>query len=184
MTSTQKRVSVGAILLGSLSLGAAFGCSDSGRSVAPATRFQDQPEASFTTGTIPPATLIARSTFPNPINLNRETSDWHFNMKIRPGTDVAVQTVKLPAGTHTGWHTNPGPVLVRVMTGTVTFYAGDDPSCTPIVRTAGQTYVESGEVTHIARNETGAYAENLAILFGPVGAAFRIDQPSPGNCPF
>ena len=184
MTSTQMRVTVGSILLGSLSLVAAFGCSDSGRSVAPTTRFRDQPEASFTTATNPPATVIARSTFPNSLNLNRETSDWHFNMKIMPNTDIAVLMVKFPAGTHSGWHKNPGPVLVRVITGTVTFYDGDDPSCTPIVRTAGQTYVETGEVTHIARNETGDYAENLAILFAPVGAPLRIDQPSPGNCPF
>src|SRR5512138_3418191 len=177
MTSTQKRVTVGSILLASLSLVPAFGCSDSGRSVAPTTRFRDQPEASFTTATNPPPTVIARSTFPNALNLNRETSGWHFNMKIMPSTDIAMLTVKFPAGTHSGWHTNPGPVLLRVITCTVTFDEGDDPPCTPIDRTAGQTYVETGEVPHIARNETGDYAEDLAILFAPVGAPLRIDQP-------
>ena len=184
MTSTSKHVTVRSLLLGTFSFIAAFGCSDTGRSVAPTTKFRDEPQALFTTATNPPASVIARGTFPDPINLNRETNSWHFNMKIQPSTDVAVLRVSFPAGTNGGWHTQPGPVFVRVMTGTLTFYKGDDPSCTPIVRTAGQTYVHSGNVTQIARNETGADAEIIGILFAPVGVPLRIDQPNPGNCPF
>jgi hypothetical protein len=39
--------------------------------------------------------------------------------------------------------------------------------------------------THIARNESGAPAENIVIYLAPQAAALRIDvTPAPGNCPF
>src|SRR5439155_14221647 len=44
----------------------------------------------------------------------------------------------------TGWHTHPGPVLITVLQGTVTFYEYDDPTCTPKVVTVGQGYVDDG----------------------------------------
>jgi len=68
------------------------------------------------------------------------------------------------------------------MSGTMTFYESDDPTCSPIVRTAGQGYLDAGEHAHIARNESGATAINVVTYFAPVGAALRIDQPRPGNC--
>ena len=70
------------------------------------------------------------------------------------------------------------------MSGTMTFYESDDPKCQPIVRTAGQGYLDAGEHAHIARNESGAPAINVVTYFAPVGAALRIDEPKPNNCPF
>ena len=172
------------IVLGSLTFLVLFtGCGDSGRPFAPSTTRRELPGASFTLQTNS-SQLLARSTFPDPINLNRETADWHLNMKIHPSTDVAVSRVLFPAGTNSGWHSHPGPVFVQVLSGTVTFYLANDPTCTPIVRTAGQTYVESGADPHIARNETSASAENLVVYFAPKGAPLRRDEPNPGNCPF
>lgn len=66
----------------------------------------------------------------------------------------------------------------------MTFYESEDPDCLPIVRSAGQGYLDVGEHAHIARNESGAPAVNLVTYFAPVGAALRIDQPDPGHCPF
>src|SRR6266536_1488276 len=186
MTSTAKCTNIGrglSIVLGSLTfLVFLTACGDSGRPVAPSTT-RELPGASFTLQTNS-SQLLARSTFPDPINLNRETADWHLNMKIHPSTDLAVSRVFFPAGTHSGWHTHPGPVLVQVLSGTVSFYLANDPTCTPIVRTAGQTYIESGAVTHIARNETSSSAENLVVYFAPQGVPLRHDEPNPGNCPF
>jgi len=172
------------IVLSSLTLAVLFtACGDSGRPVAPTTTIRDQPGASFTTATntsIP----LARGTFWHPIDLKRETDGWELEMKISPNTDVAISRVLFPAGTHSGWHTHPGPVIVEVLAGTVSFYLGNDPTCTPIVRTAGQTYVEAGDIPHIARNETDEPAENLAVYFVPAGVPLRHDEPSPGNCHF
>jgi hypothetical protein len=66
----------------------------------------------------------------------------------------------------------------------MTFYEGDDPDCAPVVRTAGQGFVDVGEHPHIARNESGLPAKNVVTYLVPPGAPLRNDEPSPGNCPF
>jgi hypothetical protein len=66
----------------------------------------------------------------------------------------------------------------------MTFYESDDPTCTPIVRTAGQGYLDSGDHAHIARNETSSVAQNVVTYFAPPGATLRVDEPRPGNCAF
>lgn len=97
---------------------------------------------------------------------------------------MATQLITFQPGGHSGWHGHPGPVFITVMSGTMTFYESDDPTCQPIVRTAGQGYLDTGDHAHIARNETSAPAANVVTYFAPPGAALRIDKPSPGNCPF
>ena len=54
------------------------------------------------------------------------------------------QEVKFSPGGTTGWHTHPGPSLVIIKSGTMTFYRGDDPSCSPQVATAGDAFVDPG----------------------------------------
>lgn len=134
------------------------------------------------------STLLARSTFSDPHDQNlmikRIADDWHFELKTDPAMDVAVQSINFPPGSSSGWHTHPGPVLIQVVSGTVTFYEGDDPTCTPIVRTAGESYLDFGVDTHIGRNEGSVPAVNIVTYFAPPGAALKIPQPSPGNCPF
>ena len=87
-------------------------------------------------------------------------------------------------GGQNGWHSHPGPVFISVVSGTMTFYESTDPSCTPIVRSAGQGYLDAGNHAHIARNETAVPAMNVVTYLAPAGAPLRIDKPSPGNCPF
>ena len=134
------------------------------------------------------STLLARSTFSDPHDQNlmikRISDDWHFELKTKPAMDVAVQSIIFPPGSSSGWHTHAGPVLIQVVSGTVTFYEGDDPTCTPIVRSAGESYLDFGEHTHIGRNEGSQPAQNIVTYFAPPGAALKIPQPSPGNCPF
>jgi hypothetical protein len=66
-----------------------------------------------------------------------------------------------------------------VISGTVTFYDFDDPTCTPTVVSAGQGYVDSGE-GHIGRNESGAPAVDISVIMAPVAAAFREELTAPG----
>ena len=140
-----------------------------------------------TTGTSK-STLLARSTFSDPkdqnLNVMRITDGWHFDLKAKPGVDVAVQSINFDPGTSSGWHSHPGPVFIQVVTGTMAFYESDDPTCTPLVRTAGQGFLDVGDHAHIARNEGTVPATNIVTYFAPPGAALRIDQPRPGNCPF
>ena len=100
-------------------------------------------------------------------------------------SDVYVVSNVIAAGGHTGWHTHPGPSLITVKSGTVTAYSASDPTCTPMVFTAGQGFVDAGDGSiHILRNESGASAETIAFQVLPQGAPRRIDVPAPGNCPF
>lgn len=94
---------------------------------------------------------------------------------------------------HTGWHSHPGPVVVLVTAGEMSFYDGDDPTCTVRTYTAGQAFIDSGQGhVHIARNEGTVPLVLSATYFDvppppPPPASqnnFRIDAPAPGNCPF
>ena len=106
-------------------------------------------------------------------------------------------------GGTSGWHSHPGPVLVVVKTGTITFYRagkhsgldGDDenrdngangPTCSRTVYAAGSAFVEVPAPGHVmlAKNEGSTEATVTATYFAPPGAALRIDRPWPGgNCP-
>ena len=119
--------------------------------------------------------------------VKRVTGDWRVEVKARPDLDLAVQQIVFQPGGQSGWHSHPGPVFIQVVSGTMTFYESVDPTCTPIVRSAGQGFagiLDAGEHAHIARNETGSTATVVAVYLAPPGAALRNDQPNPGNCPF
>ena len=133
------------------------------------------------------STLLGRGTFDEAFKVQREVtgaSEWEVEVEARPALDVATQIITFQPGGHSGWHGHPGPVFITVMSGAMTFYESDDPTCQPIVRTAGQGYLDTGEHAHIARNETASPATNVVTYFAPPGAALRIDKPNPGNCPF
>jgi len=79
----------------------------------------------------------------------------------------------------TGWHSHPGPAFITVLEGQLTFYEYDDPSCTPVVVSAGQGYVDSGH-GHVGRNETGQPARDMTVIIAPVGEPFRAELDAPG----
>jgi hypothetical protein len=167
---------------------ALLGCSGGAGTVAPPARDTGAGTPAFTLGSGSTSTLLGRAPFTDPHDRNfkvkRTAPHWNFEIKANPGFDVAVQSILFQPGSQSGWHSHPGPVLIQVVSGTMTFYESDDPSCTPIVRTAGEGYLDTGDHAHIARNETHTAAQNIVTYFAPPGAALRIDEPSPGNCPF
>ena len=173
-----------AVLIGALTLAAiGSGC---GKSEAPTAPTAGKPE--FTPSSLGTSTLLGRATFGDPsgeiFKVKRITGDWHIEVKAKPAFDLAVSRVVLQPGGQSGWHTHPGPVFIQVVSGVMTFYESDDPDCRPIVRSAGEGYLDLGEHAHIVRNESGDVAENLVTYFAPPGATLRIDANAPGNCPF
>jgi quercetin dioxygenase-like cupin family protein len=113
----------------------------------------------------------------------------HFKLKLHDSSnpaDVAIQQVTIGPGGHTGWHTHPGPAIVLVRSGAFTLYEDDDRACTGRTYGAGQAFVDAGYGNvHIGRNEGTTNAELWVVYLDvPVGGAFRIDAPAPGNCPF
>jgi hypothetical protein len=140
----------------------------------------------FTASSGSSSTLLGRATFSQGENfkVKRISGDWHVEVKAHRELDVAVQQIVFQPGGQSGWHSHPGPVFIQVVSGTMTFYESDDPTCTPVVRGVGQGFLDVGEHAHIARNETGSPATNIVTYLAPPGVALRIDQPNPGNCPF
>ena len=133
----------------------------------------------------------------------RSTDGFDVEIKTKDNTDIAVANVVVAPGGTSGWHSHPGPVLVIVKTGTITFYRagkhggqnGDDengnngkdaPTCSRTVYPMGSAFVEVPAPGHVmlAKNEGSTEATVTATYFAPPGAALRIDQPAPGgNCP-
>ena len=134
------------------------------------------------------STPLGRATFTDPkdpqLIVKRITGDFHVEVKAKPALDVATQSISFPPGAQSTWHKHPGPVFIIVAEGTMTFYESDDPTCTGVEKTKGQGFLDTGEHAHIARNESGAPAATVVTYLLPKGAAPRIDQPRPGNCPF
>jgi quercetin dioxygenase-like cupin family protein len=108
-------------------------------------------------------------------------------IQVRGAHETVMQQVVIAPGGFTGWHSHPGPVIVLVKSGQLSFYDGEDPSCTVRTYSAGQAFIDRGQGhVHIGRNESPS--ENLELwstyLDVPPGGAFRIDVPNPGNCSF
>lgn len=108
-----------------------------------------------------------------------------FKIFQKDQEDVVTRQVTIAAGGDTGWLSHPGPAYVIVTQGTLSLYEADDPSCTAQRFTAGGGFVVAPGDVHILRNEGGSSAALVVTFLDvPVGGAFRIDAPRPGNCPF
>ena len=113
-----------------------------------------------------------------------QNGNWQIHLDTNGPSDIVTQTITFLPGGISGWHSHPGPSIASITAGTLTLYDGNDPDCTPHVFSAGTAFVEPGGVVHIARNE-GANAATVNVTYiVPRDAPQRIDQPSPGNCPF
>jgi hypothetical protein len=135
-------------------------------------------------------TLIGRGTY-EPFKFKTDpASPVDFEARAKSHIDVVVQTHDYDAPLNgvpssTGWHTHPGPVFITVVTGQLTFYEVDDPTCTPKVVSAGEGFVDTGH-GHIGRNELGTAAKDVTVAIAPVNGLFRTDLPAHANpnCPF
>jgi len=135
------------------------------------------------------APVLGRGSFTDNVGIK-------FTLKKDGGTNVInakdpsqamVQKVVLGPGGHTGWHTHPGPVVVVVASGELTYYDADDPTCTGVTYPAGSAFLDPGHGhIHIARNLSTS--DNLVLYATyfevPAGQTQRLDAPDPGNCSF
>ncbi|MEJ7846739.1 MAG: hypothetical protein WKF92_01480 [Pyrinomonadaceae bacterium] len=115
------------------------------------------------------------------INVNNAANTVMHEITILPATSTIDG---LPG--HTGWHSHPGPVVVLIKSGTMSFYDGSDPTCTVRTYVQGDAFVDSGQGhVHIARNE-GIVPLVLGATYFDVPAAsgspWRINAANPGNC--
>jgi len=109
---------------------------------------------------------------------------WDLKMKVHGDSDLYVIRNTWPPGAHTGWHTHPGPSMITVISGDLTAYDASDPTCTPTVYHAGETFTDIGcGDVHLVRNEGTVNAVVNAVQIVPAGQPRRIDRPQPPNCP-
>ena len=165
----------------------ALACRGGGDAVDPQAK-APSPAPSMAMAVAVPSTsqLLARSTFSDPhdqnVDIKRISDDWHIQIKSKPAFDIAVQSIDFPPGSASGWHTHPGPVFIQVVSGTMTFYQSDDPTCAPQVRTQGQGFLDLGAHPHIAVNESNAPAHNIVTYFAPPGSVLKFMATQPPNC--
>jgi mannose-6-phosphate isomerase-like protein (cupin superfamily) len=129
---------------------------------------------------ITPETL-ASGNLADPISAKFKTDFGNVHANVSKTTLIKYTIV--PGGVF-GWHQHGGPLWVMVVSGSLSFYDGDDPSCTGKVYPAGTTFMDPGDHTHNARNEGSVDLVIYVVFMLPEDGAPRIDAPNPGNCPF
>ena len=129
------------------------------------------------TGVTP--TVLARGTYDSFKVKSDPGSPVELKVKAKASMDVVVRRHDYGVGANTGWHQHPGPIFITVTQGQLTYYEYDDPTCAPHVVTAGHGFVDTGD-GHIVRNESGQAAQDVSVIFAPVGGAFRTELAAPG----
>jgi quercetin dioxygenase-like cupin family protein len=136
--------------------------------------------------------VAARAAFADVVDLKFSVRDDHRrrdNIQVRNAGDTVMQQITFAPGGSSGWHSHPGPAVVLIKSGELTFYDGDDESCTGRTFSAGQALIDPGQGhVHFALNQGTTPAEVWVTYFDvPPGAGsmgVREDAAAPGNCPF
>ena len=143
-------------------------------------------QGSGTTGVV-----AARAAFADIVDLKfsiRDDYRGRDNIQVRNAGDTVMQQITFEPGGYSGWHSHPGPAVVLVASGQLTFYDGDDESCSGRTFSAGQALIDPGQGhVHFAVNQgsipTVVWVTYFDVPPGTGGMGVRVDAPAPGNCP-
>ena len=133
------------------------------------------------------ATVVASASFVDPVDMKLKTKGEHHKVLHAPDAqETVIQQVIIAPGGSTGWHSHPGPVVVLIKAGQLSFFSSEDPSCTATIYSAGQAFIDPGQGhVHLGRNLGSENVELWAVYFDvPTGGPFRLDAANPGNCGF
>ncbi len=99
------------------------------------------------------------------------------------GTDIFVQHIRLGAGEAAPWHNHPGPVLVAVAGGSVTYEKAKDGACFQRLHEAGGGFFDRGSIVHrVVAGDVGA--ELYATYILPAGSQTHVTpHDAPEQCP-
>jgi quercetin dioxygenase-like cupin family protein len=132
-------------------------------------------------GGIVSAPILARGEFTDDVGVKIKFST-AYGIVVADAPDageVIVQEITIAPGGTTGWHSHPGPVVVVVKTGALTYVREDHGTCFETDYPAGTAFVDPGQGhVHTAFNRG---TENL-VLYATyfdvaAGSAPRIDEP-------
>ena len=132
-------------------------------------------------GSVISAPILARGDFDTQVDIKvKFERDGSINVSNAPDAgEVVVQEVTIGPGGTTGWHSHPGPVVVVVKQGTLTYTRADGGVCTSTPYSAGTAFVDPGQGhAHTAFNFGTNNLVLIATYFDvPVGGSPRIDVP-------
>lgn len=130
---------------------------------------------------------VARGEFEDEVDIQFKIRNGNQEvLHVRDAQQTVMQQIVFGPGGQAGWHSHPGPVVVIVKSGTLTFYSGDG-ACIPRDYSAGESFIDSGQGhVHTARNLSQTENVELWVTYFdvPVGGSPRIDANDPGNCIF
>ena len=138
--------------------------------------------ASQTVGVGFTSTVAARGNL-GAFHIQSKVGGFDVELKTHDNADIAVANIKIAVDGSSGWHYHPGPALVVVTSGAITFYRADDPNCAGTRYPAGTSFAEKGGGVGNAVNKEGVEATSVAVFFAPPAPSpLRIDAPKPKNC--
>jgi quercetin dioxygenase-like cupin family protein len=127
------------------------------------------------------APILARGDFSERVDVKvKYARDGSINVSNAPGAgEVVVQEITIGPGGTTGWHSHPGPVVVVVKEGTLTYIRAVGDECVSTPYSAGTAFVDPGQGhAHTAFNLGAGNLVLYATYFDvPVGGMPRIDVP-------
>jgi hypothetical protein len=99
------------------------------------------------------------------------------------GADVFIQHVRLGANVTTGWHTHPGPAIVTVVKGSITYEEAEANRCVDTTYAAGAGFVDRG-FGHVHRAIAGADGVDFYVVYLlPAGSETHLVPASaPAEC--
>jgi quercetin dioxygenase-like cupin family protein len=103
-------------------------------------------------------------------------------VNVKNPSRTVTARITVPAGEAFGWHTHPGPVVVNVIEGELTYVAADD--CVERKYPADTAFIDAGgDHVHNAFNATDGTTVVVATFFRapPAPGPLTIQQP-PADC--
>jgi hypothetical protein len=99
------------------------------------------------------------------------------------GADVFVQHVRLGADVATGWHTHPGPALVEVVKGSLTYEDAKATVCRRLAYGEGEGFVDRG-FGHVHRAVAGPNGVDFYVVYilPPGSETHVIPAAAPDEC--
>lgn len=135
------------------------------------------------TPTISIEPLTPRSTFTDDITLKLQVKGDHGNSTIRLAdpSRTAVVKITVPAGVAFPQHRHPGPVIVNVAQGQLTYV---DDGCSRKVYPAGTAFVDTGTDVHSAvGTSTGPTVVYATFLGAPAQGLLTVPEAVQTPCP-
>jgi quercetin dioxygenase-like cupin family protein len=134
------------------------------------------PAAGATAGHTPAASgptvsPVAAALVPGPVHLDRKGR-----------SNVLTARLDFKPGDSTGWHYHPGPVVVQVVSGSLTLRHAAQGRCITEVVRAGHGFTEQPGVVHVAGNQRQDPAVVYATFILPPSAPPSVSAPIPAAC--